>query len=336
MQRRTAHPLATSSGRHSRETFVSDDTSQGRSTARPRQRRGGLGRGLESLIPTSTPEAADAGMSAASTGSGLPLDVPVDTIAPNPWQPRTSMDEHQLQELAQSIRMHGVMQPLVVTQADENGTYTLIAGERRWRASKLAGKTTVPVVIKDVTPQAMLELAIVENVVRADLSALEEAHAYKQLIEDFGLTQADVAERVGRSRVSITNTLRLLNAPERIQRILAEGGITEGHVRALLGLPGAADQLAVFDIVMERGLSVRQTEDMVRVWLSGRSTGKKQTPREHDPEHLRIESRLRDALGTKVALKRDPAASRGSITIEFYSDEQLQALYDRLAGEDHW
>lgn len=315
---------------------MSDDTSQARSTARPRQRRGGLGRGLESLIPTSAPRAAEADAGPVPLESGIPLEVRIESISPNPWQPRSSMDEHQLQELAQSIRTHGVMQPLVVTRSDEDGRYTLIAGERRWRASKLAGHTMVPVVIKDVTPQAMLELAIVENVVRADLSALEEAHAYKQLIEDFGLTQADVAERVGRSRVSITNTLRLLNAPERIQRVLAEGRITEGHVRALLGLQGAADQLAVFDIVMERGLSVRQTEDMVRVWLSGRPNSKKRDSRGPDPEHVRIESRLRDALGTKVALKRDASASRGTITIEFYSDEQLQALYDRLAGEDLW
>lgn len=314
---------------------MSDDTSQGRSTTRPRQRRGGLGRGLESLIPTSAPKPAEADLATVPLESGVPLEVPIEAISPNPWQPRSSMDEHLLQELAQSIRTHGVMQPLVVTRSDQDGSYTLIAGERRWRASRLAGHTMVPVVIKDVTPQAMLELAIVENVLRADLSALEEAHAYKQLIEDFELTQAEVAERVGRSRVSITNTLRLLNAPERIQRVLAEGGITEGHVRALLGLQGAADQLAVFDIVMERGLSVRQTEDMVRTWLSGRSTRTK-VQREPDAEHMRIESRLRDALGTKVALKRDPSAARGTITIEFYSDEQLQALYDRIAGEDLW
>jgi ParB family transcriptional regulator, chromosome partitioning protein len=314
---------------------VTDETRQGRNTTRARQRRGGLGRGLESLIPTSSP--SPTANDTVPLESGIPLEVPIGTISPNPWQPRTRMDEHQLQELANSIRVHGVMQPLVVTtsEADEPGRYTLIAGERRWRAAKLAGHDMVPVVIKDVTPQAMLELAIVENVVRADLSALEEANAYKQLIEDFGLTQADVAERVGRSRVSITNTLRLLNAPERIQRVLAEGGISEGHVRALLGLPGAADQLAVFDIVMERGLSVRQTEDMVRTWLSGKPA-KRMGSREPDPEHARIEARLRDALGTKVALKRDSSASRGTITIEFYSDEQLQALYDRLAGEDLW
>lgn len=246
------------------------------------------------------------------------------------------MDEHQLQELAQSIRTHGVMQPLVVTAADEDGTYTLIAGERRWRASRLAGMPVVPVVIKDVTPQAMLELAIVENVVRADLSALEEAHAYKQLIEDFGLTQADVAERVGRSRVSITNTLRLLNSPERVQRALAENRITEGHARALLGLASVADQLAVLDIVMDKGMSVRQTEELVRRWLAGAPQRKEREPQPPDPEQGRIEARLRDALGTKVALKRDESAQRGTITIEYYSDEQLKALYDRLVGEDYW
>lgn len=246
------------------------------------------------------------------------------------------MDEHQLQELAQSIRTHGVMQPLVVTQADETGKYTLIAGERRWRASRLANRETVPVVIKDVTPQAMLELAIVENVVRADLNPLEEAHAYKQLIEDFGLTQADVAERVGRSRVSITNTLRLLNTPDRVQRALADTRITEGHARAMLGLSSVADQLAVLDIVLEKGLSVRQTEDLVRRWLAGTPSHKEPEAQSPDPEYVRIESRLRDALGTKVALKRDSSAPRGTITIEYYSDEQLQALYDRLVGEDLW
>jgi ParB family transcriptional regulator, chromosome partitioning protein len=314
---------------------VSDDTSQHRNASRPRQRRGGLGRGLESLIPT-TSAAVETPQATNSDAGGRPLDVPVGAISPNPWQPRSSMDEHQLQELAHSIRTHGVMQPLVVTQADESGIYTLIAGERRWRASRLAGQETVPVVIKDVTPQSMLELAIVENVVRADLTALEEAHAYKQLIEDFGLTQADVAERVGRSRVSITNTLRLLNAPERVQRALAENQITEGHARAMLGLPSVADQLVVLEMVQERGLSVRQTEDLVRRWLAGSPARKSSESTSPDPEHVRIESRLRDALGTKVALKRDSSAPRGTITIEYYSDEQLQALYDRLVGEDLW
>jgi ParB family chromosome partitioning protein len=245
------------------------------------------------------------------------------------------MDPHDLEELAQSIRTHGVMQPLVVTSSDQDGKYTLIAGERRWRASGIAGLKTVPIVVKDVTPQAMLELAIVENVVRADLSPLEEAHAYKQLIGDFGLTQADVAERVGRSRVSITNTLRLLNAPERVQTALVDGQISEGHTRALLGLSSAADQLAVLEIVIDKSLSVRQTEDLVRRWQTGSPTRK---TRESEPnaDDIRLESRLRDALGTKVAVKRGSGGNSGTITIQYYSDEQLQALYDRLVGEEFW
>jgi len=266
---------------------------------------------------------------------GTPLDVPIDAITPNPWQPRVHLDRQRLEDLAHSIRTHGVMQPLVVTRADEPDRYTLIAGERRWRASSIAGLKTVPIIIKDVAPQAMLELAIVENVVRADLSPLEEAAAYKQLIEDFGLTQAEVADRVGRSRVSITNTLRLLNAPERVQQALVAEQITEGHTRALLGLGSAADQLTVLDIVLEKGLSVRQTEELVRRWISG-TPAKSSAPQDRDADEIRLESRLRDALGTKVALKRGAGGTGGTITIQYYSDEQLQALYDRLVGEDLW
>jgi ParB family transcriptional regulator, chromosome partitioning protein len=246
------------------------------------------------------------------------------------------LDRQRLEDLAHSIRTHGVMQPLVVANGDERNTYTLIAGERRWRASSIAGLKTVPVIIKDVAPQAMLEMAIVENVVRADLSPLEEAAAYRQLIEEFGLTQAEVADRVGRSRVSITNTLRLLNAPDRVQEALAADQISEGHARALLGLGSAADQLAVLDIVLEKSLSVRQTEDLVRRWLSGAPL-RQHTDTEHrDADEIRLESRLRDALGTKVALKRGSGNAGGTITIQYYSDEQLQSLYDRLVGEDLW
>lgn len=311
---------------------MGEDRSESRNAPRARQRRGGLGRGLESLIPTTG--ANQTAPESLPDKTGIPREVSVDVIRPNPWQPRSHMDQHQLEELAQSIRTHGVMQPLVVTSTDEDGTYTLIAGERRWRAARLAGHSMVPIIIKDVAPQAMLELAIVENVVRADLSPLEEALAYKQLIEDFGLTQADVAERVGRSRVSITNTLRLLNAPERVQEALAVGQISEGHTRALLGASSAADQLAILKLILERGLSVRQTEDVVRRWLSGTPAKKQQ--QEHTPEDVRLESRLRDALGTKVAVKRGSGNTGGTITIQYYSDEQLQALYDRLIGEDFW
>lgn len=312
---------------------MSNGSSETKGQSRARSRRGGLGRGLESLIPTTSPTTGPAPNTGAS--SGRPLEVPIEAISPNPWQPRSRMDPHDLEELAQSIRTHGVMQPLVVTSSDEEGKYTLIAGERRWRASGISGLKHVPIVVKDVTPQAMLELAIVENVVRADLSPLEEANAYKQLIGDFGLTQAQVAERVGRSRVSITNTLRLLNAPERVQAALADGQITEGHTRALLGLGAATDQLTVLEIILDKSLSVRQTEDLVRRWQTG-TPKKKSRETDSQPDDVRLESRLRDALGTRVAVKRGSRGGSGSITIQYYSDEQLQALYDRIVGEDFW
>lgn len=296
-----------------------------------RGRRGGLGRGLDSLIPTRPEEAAGVA-SSPSEGSAL-LQLSIDDISPNPYQPRTHMDRQRLEELADSIRLHGLVQPLLVARDGER--FVLIAGERRWRAARLAGLSTVPVIVKDAAPQQMLELAIIENVVRADLSPLEEAVAYRQLIDEFGLSQADVAERVGRSRVSVTNTLRLLNAPDRIRDALAANQITEGHARALLGLGSAADQISALDQVQERGLSVRQTEELVRRWVSGSALARrKEGPR--DPEEVRVEDRLRSALGTRVAFRKSPRGAGGSLTIQFFSDEQLQAIYDRLVGEELW
>lgn len=300
--------------------------------SRPKQRRGGLGRGLESLIPTTPRSAASSPKSEQNAGSA-PQRVSIDAIRPNPFQPRLHMEPAQLQELANSITTHGVMQPLVVTSPDEHGIHTLIAGERRWRASTLAGMDTVPIVILDASPQAMLELAIIENVVRADLSPLEEAHAYRRLIEDFSLTQSEVADRVGKSRVAITNTLRLLNAPDQVQQAIVDGSITEGHARAMLGLNSISDQIAMLDIVEARGLSVRQTEQMVRNWDNGPK--QKKIERESiDPETVRIESRLREALGTRVTVKRENKG--GSVTIQYFSDDQLQAIYDRIIGEELW
>ena len=219
------------------------DASNGASRPeRQPSRRGGLGRGLGALIPTGSPVASQSVSSAT--------ELPIDAIEPNPFQPRASMDPDKLQLLADSIRQHGIIQPLVVKASSRPNHFILIAGERRWRASKLAGLTVVPAVVKDAAPQAMLEMALVENVVRADLSPLEEAQAYRQLIEEFNLTQANVAERVGRSRVSVTNTLRLLAAPEQIQQALSAGRISEGHARALLGLSSSADQVAMLDVVI--------------------------------------------------------------------------------------
>ncbi len=297
-------------------------------------RRGGLGRGLESLISTAPAAPAPAREDAPSSSTGGVLRVPIDSVQPNPFQPRLHLRQDQLEDLAASIRTHGVMQPLVVSAASDNGIYTLIAGERRWRASTLAGLVDVPVVVMDATPQAMLELAIVENVVRADLSPMEEAHAYRRLIEDFRLTQGEVAERVGKSRVAITNTLRLLNAPEPVQEALVLGEITEGHARAMLGLSSMTDQISVLDQVRSKGLNVRQTEQMVRTWTHPPAQREFARPA-LDPETVRVESRLREALGTRVILKRS-GNTGGTMTIEFFSDEQLQAICDRLIEEDLW
>lgn len=289
-------------------------------------RRGGLGRGLGALIPTGSQESPQSGPSAT--------ELPIDAIEPNPYQPRATMDPDKLQLLADSIRQHGIIQPLVVKASSRPDRFILIAGERRWRASKQAGLTAVPAVIKDAAPQAMLEMALVENVVRADLSPLEEAQAYRQLIEEFNLTQASVAERVGRSRVSITNTLRLLTAPEQIQHALSAGRISEGHARALLGLPSSADQVAMLEVVISRDFTVRQTEDAVRKWLA--NAGTRKPTRERDLEEVRLEDRFRSALGTKVQFRRNPNGGGGALTIECYSDEEVDALYRRLLGEDIW
>ena len=294
-------------------------------------RRGGLGRGLDALIP--------------AFGEGRPaatLDIDIDAISPNPYQPRVEMDPEALETLAASIRVHGVIQPLVVTHGPERGRYVLIAGERRWRAARLAGLGAVPAVVKDAVPRAMLELALVENVVRADLAPLEEAAAYRQLIDDFGLTQAAVAERVGRSRVSVTNTLRLLALPDRVQRALGAGQISEGHARALLGLPTAPEQVAALEWVLEKGLSVRQTEELVRRWAAGQTPSGAKPALDPMPESDR-ETALRQAfmdglqraLGTRVGF-RPGKEGGGTLTIHFNSDEELNALYEKLGGEDLW
>jgi ParB family chromosome partitioning protein len=293
-------------------------------------RRTGLGRGLGSLIPTAL-EQSEAGSASAE---GPVHAVPIDQIVPNPYQPRTVIDRVKLEELAESIRTHGLVQPLVVATNPNGDGWTLIAGERRWRASRLAGLTTIPVVVREAAPQAMLELAIIENVVRADLGPLEEATAFRQLIDEFGLSQAEVANRVGRSRTAVANTLRLLGAPPQLQEALAALRVTEGHARAILGLTNTADQLAVLEQVIDQGLNVRQTESLVRRWQQ--PAAEKPAPSPRDADEIRIEDRLRTALGTRVALKKDTAGRGGSLTIQFFSDEQLQAIYDRLVDEELW
>ena len=288
-------------------------------------RRGGLGRGLGALIPSTDPP-----QDAAAAAS----DIAIHLIDPNPYQPRQAMDQELLDTLAASIRLHGVIQPLVVSPSSD-GRWTLIAGERRWRAAQQAGLTTVPIVSKDAAPQAMLEIALIENVVRSDLSPLEEAAAYRQLIDDFGLTQAVVAERVGRSRVSVTNTLRLLAAPEPVQAALNSGEISEGHARALLGLSSAADQIALLDDVLHRQLTVRQTEEAVRRWMTRHGSDAMSAPPVKDRAATRLEDRFQSALGTKVSFRRSRSGG-GALTIHYYSDEELDHFYRRVIGDEDW
>ena len=284
----------------------------------------GLGRGLGALIPGANEiEASRAGV----------VEIAVTDIRANPRQPRLvrSQEALQLEELAASIKEHGVIQPLIVTRTEGPGApYTLVAGERRWRAAQLAGLARVPAIIKEVTPQEMLEIALVENIQRNDLSPLEEAAAFQQLINEFGLTPDAVAERVGKSRVAIYNTLRLLKLPGQIQAALMQGEISEGHARALLSLSSAVDQLAVLNEIKAHDLNVRQTEELIRRLNSPKTTEKKAQRDQRWQGAKEYESRLREALGTKVALMR--SRKGGRIIIEFYSEEEFEAIYEKLIG----
>ena len=283
------------------------------------KRKSGLGKGLGALLPETD---VTAGLN----------EVPVASISPNPHQPRANMDEAELRELADSIREHGLIQPLVVTRVDE-GAYTLIAGERRWRAAQLIGLDTVPVVIKDVVSQQMLELALIENVQRADLNPLEEALAYRQLIDDFELTQEQVAQRVSKSRVAITNTLRLLKLPESIQKRLADGTLSEGHARALLMLNDTVHMQRLVSQIVDGGLSVRQVEEIVRRLNEGKPQARKRKSAEQAPANTQaLEDKMRRALGTKVNLYR--SSRGGKVVIQFYSEDELDAIYRRIVQED--
>jgi ParB family chromosome partitioning protein len=285
------------------------------------------------LIPARQPEAATSDSKPTGAGGGA-IELAVEAITPNPYQPRSHMDRQHLDELTASIRTHGIVQPLIVTPAGEPGAYHLIAGERRWRAAQRAGLTRVPAIVKDATPQAMLELALVENIVRADLNPLEEAEAFQQLIGEFGISQAELAGRVGRSRVAVSNTLRLLNAPDAVKDALLRGHITEGHARALLGLPSGADQAEALRMVTEGQLNVRQTEQLVRRWNTAERAPPE--PANRDPDERRVEEEFRQALGTKVAYRRRAGGNGGTLTIQVYSEEEMNALYQRLVGDDGW
>ena len=283
-------------------------------TVRPE--RQGLGRGLASLIPQRAP-----------TGPGT-IEISTSRIRPNPHQPRKRFDADGLASLSSSIAEHGVLQPILVTETIDG--YQLVAGERRLRAAQAAGLDRIPAVVRQLADREQLELALVENLQREDLDPLETADAYRQLIEEFGFSQEDLAVRVGRARSTVANTLRLLDLAPEVQAAVADGRLTEGHGRALGGLATEL-QDRVLDSVIGQELSVRQTEELVRRLREPKPEPTK-TPahRNADPDLERVEEDLRRALGTKVSLARSRRGGR--IVIEYYSDEELGRLYERLTG----
>lgn len=287
----------------------------------------GLGKGLDALIPGGL--APDTPLSTEQAGSGV-FSIPINNIIPNPRQPRSRFDPAALEELAASIREHGVIQPLLVSRDENSGRCVLIAGERRWQAAKLAGLAEVPVIARQTTDLERLELALIENVQRADLNPLEEANAYRQLNEEFHLSHEEIAARVGKSRVAVTNTLRLLKLPASAQQALVDGVISEGHARALLGLANPLAQEAALKQVRDRDLTVRQTEELVN-----KLKGEKPLPAPKpapSPDVKELQERLEASLGTRVSLKTNQKGG-GVLSLHYFSNEELDAILARLLTE---
>ena len=285
-------------------------------------RNRGLGKGLGALIPELNEE-----------NLSPQTEVDIQLIEPNPYQPRTEFSDEKLTELAESIKVHGIIQPLIVREL--NGKYQLIAGERRLRAAKKVGLPMVPIVIRDLSEQSMMEIALVENLQREDLNPIEEAVAYQRLINEFNITQDEVAKKVGKSRPAIANTLRLLNLPSEVQQELASGTLTMGHARALLSLKTPFEQKQAWSQIQEQALSVRETEDLIHqlneVPIVSRETKHRIPPKKilsKDPNISEIEDQLQQNLGTKVIIKTIGVG--GKIEIDYYSMEEFERLCEKL------
>ncbi len=294
---------------------------------RAAEKRKALGRGLRALIPD-----APAAESAAPGGAAQEVDL--DLLRPNPDQPRQMVDkvafDAKLEELAQSIRSHGVIQPIVVTKRDAEPGFEIIAGERRWRAAQRAGLLRVPVVVRDMARTKRLEVALIENIQRENLNPIEEAAAYRQLADEFGMTQQQIAEAVGKERATVANYQRLLRLPAEVQTDVAAGHLSMGHARALAGLDDGEDQVAVARRIRDGDLSVREAEALVK------RTGapKPESTAEKPPADVHVraaEERLRISLGTRVRIVQ--RGKRGRIEIAFASEDELQRLFDHLTGD---
>jgi ParB family chromosome partitioning protein len=295
------------------------------------ERRGGLGKGLGALIPSDVAPTSAGGLATRPTIE----EVAINQIDPNPYQPRNSFDEESLAGLTASIRELGVLQPILVRQVSDD-RYAIIAGERRWRAAKRAGLQFIPVIVRQVNDELTLQHALVENLHRDDLNPLEEAAAYQQLVEDFDLTQEEVAHKVGKSRSAVANLLRLFQLPPQVQRLVAEGRVSTGHAKALLGTPDRAFQEALARRVATDGLSVRDTEEAVRrrnglTESPGGPTGSSGAKSKlREPGLLELEELLAEQLDTRVSINVGP--KRGRVVIEFADLEDLERIYRVMAG----
>lgn len=278
----------------------------------------GLGKGLGALIPEDINE-------------DIPNDnnvneLSMDLIRPNNGQPRKKFDEEGIIQLSQSIQEHGLIQPIIVKS--ENNIYTIVAGERRWRAAKLAGLKKIPVIIMDLSDKEVLEISLIENIQRQDLNPIEEAKAYKKLIHEFKLTQEELSKRLGKSRTAIANCLRLLNLDERVQEYLIDGVISEGHGRAILALSDKELQYKVSQTIIDENLSVRETEKIIRELINAKANDNKKNDKSDNPYYIDIKNRLEEFFGTKVDI--NSKKNKGKIEIQYYSEEDLQRILDIL------
>lgn len=294
-----------------------------------------LGRGLASLIPQKKIQPQAGASVKTSAGSVVPegemldtkkhiVHIPLAKITPNPAQPRKHFDATELQNLCDSIKEHGVLQPILVREVAA-GVYHIIAGERRFQASKMAGFSEIPAIIKEVSDQQNVEIALVENIQRHDLNAIEEAKAYQKLHEDFGLNQEEIAKKVGRNRTTIANTLRLLELPEEVKKGLVDGKISEGHARAILSETNREKQIAIFHEIVDKKLTVRQTENLAKTTIvASRAREVAMLPLDLKTRVSEIEQKV----GTRVRLTKN--GQRGKVTLEFFSDEELESILHNL------
>jgi ParB family chromosome partitioning protein len=293
----------------------------------PEKQRKVLGKGLSALLPGRSAAAP----AAEESAPGLPSHLPLSSIHANPMQPRTVFQADKLEELAASIRANGLIQPIVVRQHE--GAYQIVAGERRWRAAKLAGVEEVPVVVQDVADPRMLELALIENIQREDLNPIETAHAYERLSRELGLSHEEIGRRTGKDRTSITNIVRLLKLPNEVQLLVAEHRISMGHARAILGLPDATTQIQIAEKAAAQNLSVRQVEALVQELKADRQRDGSGSRKERamDPNVKAAIEELERALGTRVRIV-ELSEQRGRIEIEYYSQAELDRLFQHITG----